>query len=171
MLRWCSSVKAMAPKVTPPEVRFWAKVRKTEDCWLWTATKDRYGYGVFDKIRAHQFLAGKAPTGKVWDHLCRVRHCVRPDHLEAVDPVENINRGRQRALKTHCAQGHPWIPENIWQNSQQRGCKICRRERNAAKYAADPEAARQRTRNYYAAHREERLEWAKHYAHRNRHKG
>jgi hypothetical protein len=84
----------------PAEDRFWAKVNKTDTCWLWTGALGGAGYGVFSfertLIRAHQFLAGKAPDGMVWDHLCQVRTCVRPDHLEAVTQSENARRGWAR---------------------------------------------------------------------------
>lgn len=84
------------------EARFWAKVDKTETCWLWTAAiRRRSGYGVFSHqartMLAHRFayelLVGPIPDGLVIDHLCRVRHCVNPDHLEPVTQRENLRRG------------------------------------------------------------------------------
>lgn len=103
-----------------------------------------------------------------WDHLCRVRHCVRPEHLELVTNAENTRRGLSVALKTHCKNGHPWIPENLRKGPRQNHCKLCERDRNRARYAADPEKARARVRKYYAENREKRLEYAKQYGHRNR---
>ena len=151
------------------ETRFWVKVDKTQTCWLWTAALDRDGYGAFDRIKAHQFLVGRPPAGMVWDHLCRVRHCVRPEHLELVTPNENVRRGSQRALKTHCAQGHPWTPENTRQGKRQRRCVLCERARNKARYDADPASAVERVRRYYAANREKRLAYAKKRGHPDRH--
>lgn len=79
--------------------RFWSKVNKT--CWLWTASKKSNGYGEYwDKgklHRAHKFLweklNGPVPTGLQLDHLCRVRSCVNPKHLEAVTSRVNLLRG------------------------------------------------------------------------------
>lgn len=92
-----------------PEARFWAKVNKDGpapthrsdlgSCWLWTASTN-WGYGVLSidgrSIRAHRFayelLVGPIPEGLQLDHLCHVRHCVRPDHLEPVTLQENVVR-------------------------------------------------------------------------------
>lgn len=123
----------------PRDKLFWAKVNKTSTCWLWTAAIDTQGYGVFwneGHIRAHQFLVGKAPKGFNWDHLCRVRACVRPSHLEMVTAEENGHRGLMGALKSDwyaahpvCKNGHPKTPENIRQVGGLRICKVCMNER------------------------------------------
>lgn len=78
--------------------RFWAKVDKSgpSGCWFWTASKTQSGYGMFHGKGAHRYayelLVGPVPTGFQLDHLCRVKHCVNPDHLEPVTPRKN--RGR-----------------------------------------------------------------------------
>ena len=74
--------------------RFWAKVNKTDTCWLWTAsTLNGYGQikagGRFGKILlahrvAYEMLVGPIPEGLQLDHLCRVTLCVNPKHLEPV---------------------------------------------------------------------------------------
>lgn len=72
------------------------------DCWYWTAHIDSKGYGRIwwerTTARAHRLvyslLVGPVPEGLHLDHLCRVRHCVNPDHLEVVTPGDNIRRGR-----------------------------------------------------------------------------
>jgi hypothetical protein len=118
-----------------PEERFWAKVDKTETCWLWTgAITKRTGYGAFGmqlgsvnrwhNVLPHRFayelLIGPIPEGLVIDHLCFVRRCVRPDHLEPVTATENIRRALAR--RTHCQQGHPYDT-----STHKRECKTCKR--------------------------------------------
>ena len=66
------------------------------DCWLWRGTKDRDGYGRM-KVRGRPRLAhrvvyertyGPIPEGIQIDHRCRVRDCVRPDHLRLATPKQ-----------------------------------------------------------------------------------
>src|ERR1035437_1939003 len=63
------------------------------------------------------------------DHLCRVRHCVNPAHLEPVTRQENLLRGQtttaSNAAKTHCPKGHAFIGNNIKMNSGSRKCRTC----------------------------------------------
>jgi hypothetical protein len=69
-------------------------------CWLWKRHINGTGYGMVrdGKLRlAHRVYyeraKGPIPEGLTLDHLCRQRHCVNPDHLEAVTLKENIRRG------------------------------------------------------------------------------
>ena len=91
-----------ARKRTPADVRFWAKVEKGPDCWLWRGALNNRGYGQFRREKPHLMLAhrwayesvhGHIPDGLTLDHLCRTPACVRPDHLEAVTLAENARRG------------------------------------------------------------------------------
>ena len=119
--------------------RFWAKVDKTETCWLWTAAKNGIGYGLFGyrtKLRlahrvAFEWENGLVPRGLELDHLCRTRNCVRPSHLEAVTHTENMRRGnkRQRNLIRACRHGHEFTESNSGINSVgYRFCRKCRLE-------------------------------------------
>src|ERR1019366_4519713 len=69
-------------------------------CWLWTGGLNRGGYGQFmtppctvaHRV-AYELFVGPIPEGLQLDHLCRVRSCVNPQHLEPVSQQENIRRG------------------------------------------------------------------------------
>lgn len=88
-----------------PELRFWPKVMKTNSCWLWTGSISRTGYGEFRWKRklgkAHRYAyivaCGEIPIDLELDHLCRIRNCVRYDHLEAVTNYENWHRGQSHS--------------------------------------------------------------------------
>lgn len=81
-----------------PQERFWKKVHKSSYCWLWTASKDKDGYGTI-KIDYVQYLAhrvsyvweyGTIPEGMNILHKCDNPSCVRPSHLEAGTQIKNI---------------------------------------------------------------------------------
>lgn len=129
-------------------VRFWAKVDflNPDGCWRWTASiRKTDGYGQFRLgkriVKAHRFayalLLGEPPQGLVLDHRCRVRECVRPDHLEPVTIAENNRRGTaaeavraMHARRTHCKHGHEFTPENTAQGTNGRRCRTCTRNLN-----------------------------------------
>lgn len=134
--------------------RFWVKVDKTGDCWLWTAGMLPNGYGQFDHTTAHrvayELAVGEIPAGFHVDHLCRVLTCVNPAHLEAVTPSENNRRGyaapiaaarviaASKARKT-CKHGHAMTPENEYRSPGQptwRVCRTCKRLREQKRRAA-----------------------------------
>jgi hypothetical protein len=100
--RWRKSPegKAFHEANATPAQRFWNKVEKTETCWLWTGHVSPSGYGYLGGSNglAHHFLVGKPGNGYEWDHLCFVRNCVRPAHLERVTRAENVRRQRVHGL-------------------------------------------------------------------------
>jgi hypothetical protein len=115
--------------------RFWDKVQITDDCWLWQGSRNDKGYGHIRVDRrlhgahrvAYELVVGPIPDGLVIDHLCRVRNCVRPDHLETVTNAENLRRGLSGILKVECVNGHAYTPENTYRYPDgRRACRTCR---------------------------------------------
>ncbi len=96
---------------TPVAARPWAERYRQEwrgyatPCHVWIGAKIT-GYGVLTvegrQQRAHrrawEALNGPVPTGLQLDHLCRVKECVNPDHLEVVTNAENQRRGPRGKL-------------------------------------------------------------------------
>ncbi len=123
-------------RYVPLSERFWPKVNKSEDCWLWTAAKTK-GYGVIGVGKslhyahriAYELLVGPIPEGMELDHLCRTPACVRPSHLEPVTHATNLRRGYWGA-KTHCPQGHVYDEGNTKLSAN--GWRLCRICQNAA---------------------------------------
>lgn len=89
--------------------RFWAKVRKSSNCWEWTGAKNTKGYGNVSvwkvgTFKAHriawQLSYGPIPDGKCVLHHCDNPGCVRPDHLWLGTNLDNIRdmwkKGRAR---------------------------------------------------------------------------
>ena len=122
------------------EDRFWSKVDTGGECWLWLASLYPGGYGNFwdgtRHVRAHRWayerLVGPIPEGLQLDHLCRVRVCVNPDHLEPVTNRENIMRGEgltaKQARQTHCKRGHEFTEANTYLQKRDGGRvgRVCR---------------------------------------------
>ena len=156
------------PNVTDPNARFDARVdfqgpyseSLGSRCWLWTGGKKPAGYGVFHTggfanrktHNAHRWNferhRGPIQAGLTLDHLCRVRNCVNPAHLEPVTQAVNNARGNSvtamNARKTHCAKGHPLAEGNLVKYDLKRGmrsCRICYNAKQAARRARTKEKA------------------------------
>lgn len=138
----------------PLDVRFWNKVDKTGDCWLWTgATKDGFPYGIIcppggtgkgrPPIRAHrlswEMAHGPIPRGMVVCHKCDQPRCVRPEHLFLGTQGDNVRDAAEKGrlsgwgAKTHCVNGHPFSGHNLsWSaDGKKRLCKECGRDKTA----------------------------------------
>lgn len=124
--------------------RVMARTTITESCWLWTGATAK-GWGqIMDAGKCvpchrvvYEHVNGPIPDGLQIDHLCRVRNCVNPMHLEAVTSRTNTLRGfgpsALNATKTHCHRGHPFTPENTRiKGPGWRMCRACQRVQNAA---------------------------------------
>lgn len=85
---------------SPAVERFWKRTIQSPDgCWEWVGTITNSGYGSLSdsgQVLAHRFayelLVGPIPEGLQIDHLCNVRNCVNPAHLEPVTGLENMRR-------------------------------------------------------------------------------
>jgi len=107
--------------------RFELKVARTDNCWLWQAAVSNYGYGNFTvhgrTTGAHrvawEMANGPIPEGMFIDHLCHVKHCVRPDHLRLATRKENgENRKACNSDSTSGILGVSWsTSKQMWKGT------------------------------------------------------
>lgn len=120
-------------------LNFYRHIEITDTCWLWTGGTNRTGYGrgyfrgrmISPHRLVYEIVQGDLIPGMSIDHLCSVRLCVRPDHLEQVSFKTNTARGSGAStvnrLKTHCVSGHEFTEENTYVYWRGRGCRTCRK--------------------------------------------
>jgi hypothetical protein len=96
-------------------------------CWLWQRSTNRDGYaraGINGRVLSihrltYEMVVGPIPDGLQLDHLCRVRNCVNPEHLEPVTPLVNVMRSPHtlasiNSAKSHCPKDHEYTEENTY---------------------------------------------------------
>lgn len=123
-------------------------------CHLFTGALSTAGYGQIGVNRrvlyahrvAYELYVGPIPDGMVIDHLCRVRCCVNPAHLEVVSHRENILRGNgysaRNARAAACPRGHPRTDDGMYVlRDGTRRCRPCHQADSRARYAARKKAA------------------------------
>ena len=133
----------------------WTSFYNGEPCWLWFGATNHDGYGIVIvypspfsvhskvTIYAHRMsyesYVGPIPKNYTLDHLCRIRRCVNPAHLEAVPHIVNVMRGIHpttiNKAKTHCKRGHLLTGKNLIEHKDgRRECRTCSNISHLASY-------------------------------------
>ena len=105
----------LKPKLSAEE-RLWAKVKKTDTCWIWTGVPNSAGYGTISVNKrpmlthrfAYELLVGEIPEGLQLDHQCHVLTCVNPNHLKPVDTKRNMENQLLAADNSSGYRGVYW---------------------------------------------------------------
>ena len=86
------------------KARFFARVKRAEQCWLWLGPPNGSGYGQFRlagktygvHVISWRLHRGEVPRGMRVLHSCDVRLCVNPEHLWLGTQRDNlIDRSRK----------------------------------------------------------------------------
>jgi hypothetical protein len=114
--------------------RITERIDDSGECWLWQGHTSADGYAFFSvngrntavhRVSYEAFVA-PMPDGLEIDHLCRVRSCVNPSHLEAVTHRVNMQRRVYTPeLRAQCRNGHLYDEQNTLTNSGRRRCRAC----------------------------------------------
>lgn len=96
-------IHAISPRC---QERFWKKIDRTGDCWIWKRGINSRGYGtlmdhmaILQATRVAYFLVRGEDASKPLKNLCGNKLCVNPDHqrLYLVTPPESRPKAPSRA--------------------------------------------------------------------------
>lgn len=130
--------------MSSPVVRFFASVKKSTGCWIWTGLRNKKGYGSIAvwlgpskraMVLAHRWSwehhVGKIPEGSCVLHRCDVPSCVRPEHLFLGSRTDNnkdmSDKGRRRSASGD-ANGRRKHPDNWPKGEAITGSKLSEEE-------------------------------------------
>ncbi len=126
---WDKLPERMLQKISP---------EPNSGCWLWEGAWTTAGYGsmtlnykrYYPHIYCYELANGPVPDGLELDHLCRMRCCCNPEHVEPVIHAENLRRGMSplnaRGKRTHCKRGHEFSDTNTkWYTHGKNTSRIC----------------------------------------------
>lgn len=119
-------------------------------CWIFTGGLNK-GYGYIRvgkrKVQAYRLnyerYVGPIPDGLLMDHLCRVRACVHPHHVEPTTYRENVRRSpvhgaMAKAARDRCPADHLFDEANTRWHYGTRYCRACQAEQKRRRTGADP---------------------------------
>lgn len=125
------------------------KIKRGDECWLWTASVGSHGYGQIHwqgtTLVAHRLvyaLLRGSDLGEVLHHACDTKRCVNPAHLIPTTRANHLaghGIGNGYGERENCINGHPWVAKDIRMRPDRRTgklyrqCRACERERNRAR--------------------------------------
>jgi hypothetical protein len=119
-----------AASAEEPKAYILSRITKNDHgCWVWQGMLNEAGYGrgmnaaLGGKFAVHRaafaLFVGSIPDGYEIDHLCSVRACCNPAHLEAVTPDENKRRAYER-------RGLSQVPKSVYARQWRQRRKLQR---------------------------------------------
>lgn len=128
-----NELKPLSRKSLPFDKRFWSKVDKSGDCWVWTSGTTKHGYGMFcfqgrmkgAHVVSWEIENGPVPDGMKVDHRCHTEACVRPSHLRLLTHEGNgqYRKGAQANTSSGFRNVNWNTQKGMWQVKVQHGGK------------------------------------------------
>ena len=105
-------------------------------CWVSNYSVGSHGYSqigwwqegksrmVLGHRLSYEIHNGPIPDGMTVDHICHVRRCINPDHLQLLSNRDNGIKNHKGYNPTYCKRGHKRRGQDI---GNQHGCYYCKR--------------------------------------------